>query len=902
MNYILSQINRKIEFYKSTNNKTALKVHYQSKFEFYLIFMLSYFWNKNYERIDDSEREYVVNCILKPSVGTIISLIRTLDCDNVVFGNRKLRKVEQQINQYPHFRNERIGHGYSFEDDVESHIHFFENLFNTIKTTETEILTSECDIIKVLSRDDYHYSGIRYSSDGNNYVLWTCPRAKSEFNIDDIYLMTNNGEYIRLSPFLHIQDEDEFYSFVSVEEKLSGRTKYNRLVKTGTFLKDNTEFEKLSISVDRIKRRTANGTIVNNFENNYKKYIDTGITKYILSFLKENKSSVFATLWGHGGVGKTASIQRIIEIISNQETKIFDYIIFISAKDRYYNYYKGEVISAPSTIVSLNDILTNINTIVFNDSNHSPAQITKYMGKLLIVIDDFETFSKDEKGKIVQFIKSLDINHHKIILTTRAATLITGEEIQTKELTINETRKFFIESFKSEFPNLPSDLFESELADDSIKNEVFRITSGRPLFILQLMIFSAEKGAIKHALNVEINRSKAAINFLYDRLYDYLSLNGKNMFLSISLLVDENDLTGLIENLRFVLNLENKEEEFQNALNELVKLKIIDIQDADFYKVYSTEIYALMKEYYNSKGEEYDGSITSRYQLITTEKELSVESALLKNADASRLTLTETEVENKYRYILNREASPLKIKLRAIKNFGAYLSGTKGKPEKAISLFKAYEHLFMTDADFIFIYSSIAWSVGTIESKQAAIEIIKNFLLPAPRMSKDVYLELISLLMMYEGILVIEERTELKEKMRYKEISKQRYLDNYNEQKIRLASLFNYPGHKLYQLMKSLHLNVLKPRTRNYVLDGLIQYIEICIRNNKYQHAIDVCDKVELELSQDYHTPFKIRRARIFNIANGKIQKEPTGALTNNNPTTLLGLKLREAFKNNSKP
>lgn len=50
MNYILRQINRKIQFLKSTNRQIELKPHYQAKLEFYLNVILGYLWNKNWEK------------------------------------------------------------------------------------------------------------------------------------------------------------------------------------------------------------------------------------------------------------------------------------------------------------------------------------------------------------------------------------------------------------------------------------------------------------------------------------------------------------------------------------------------------------------------------------------------------------------------------------------------------------------------------------------------------------------------------------------------------------------------------------------------------------------------------------------------------------------------------------
>ncbi|WP_291104738.1 hypothetical protein, partial [Dysgonomonas sp. UBA7630] len=145
-----------------------------------------------------------------------------------------------------------------------------------------------------------------------------------------------------------------------------------------------------------------------------------------------------------------------------------------------------------------------------------------------------------------------------------------------------------------------------------------------------------------------------AKNFLYDRIIDYLSITAKNMFLAIGLLADPNDLAGLIGNLKYITNLEDQNDIFQEALQELIKLKIILIED-DFFKVYSPEIYKYMGYYYQSKSVDYDGNITNRYNSIADRKDLDTELALLIAADASRLVSTEAEVENKYRYLINRD-------------------------------------------------------------------------------------------------------------------------------------------------------------------------------------------------------------------------------------------------------
>lgn len=896
MNYILSQINRKINFLKSDGQKTDLRVYYQAKFEFSIIYILAYLWNKNWNKIGIDEREYIINCILKPSIGTIVSIIRKLDTDNEFFGNKRLIKLNQFIDDYPSFRNEKIGHGFSFEDDTENYLNFFDAFFEILETPETSIIFTEADIIKVTKEENDSYRGISFKPDGATYLAWSCPKEIYKFIAGDIYLHSKTNEYLRLSPFIRIESESEFFSFCSIEEKLNGRTKFNRLLKTEVFTTEVQEFERLSISTDNKKRKSANGTVINLFDNNFKNYIDVGITKKITEFLEKNRASVFATIWGHGGVGKTASIQRVCEILCNQEKKVFDYIIFLSAKDRYYNYYQGKINPIFDGISSLEDIISHINSIIFNNSTFDVDAIKNYKGKLLVIIDDFETFTKAEKERIVSFIKQLDINHHKVVLTTRAATLITGEEIQTKELNEEESITFFQKAVKNEIPSFNIENLQKELKNKETRKKIFDITSGRPLFILQLGIFSAQKGTLTDALNTEIKSTKEAINFLYDRIYDYLSNDAKNMFLGISLLVEENDLTGLISNLKFILNKEDKEDEFQNSLNELIKLKIIVLEDKDFFKVYSPEIYKLMKVYYQNKGSEFDGSITNRFNLINTEKGAPTEIALLENADASRLIESEVIVENKYRYILNRDKTPVNIKRTALLNFAAYLISHKGKIQKALKLYQDYFQLFRKDPIYIENYSSSAWSDTSSDSKYLAIQIIQDFFTSKPKLDQESYLEILGMLTTYKSIMVVAERDEIKSKLRFKEITKDQYDILHKEQKEIIREIFKYPAGHLYNVVKDLDLMTLAPSCRNLVLDGLTHFVEIAIRNNKRELGKEVCEKIIEEMPQNYRNPFIYKLNKISFIENPDGFDNDIDKVMTQTTITELGQKLKEAL------
>jgi len=900
VNYIFTQIKRKINFLKSDNQNSELKVHYQSKFELTLVYTLAYLWNKNWSEIDVNDREYIINCILKPSIGTIVSIIKKLDVHNEIFGNKNLKELSQFFDKYPNFRNEKIGHGFSYEDDTNGYLEFFENFFDSFDFSQLGEIFRETDLIYVKSLEGNIYKGICYKPDGSTYLAWTCPKDTFDFEESNLYALTKGREYYRISPFIKIESESDFYTFCSIEEKLTGRTKFNQLLKTGSIKVEIPEFERITISSDSLKIKTGNGTVINNFENNFKKYIDVGVTKHITDFLKKNKSSVFATIWGHGGVGKTASIQRATEILCNQNKRLFDYIIFLSAKDRYYNYYKGKINPVKEGISSLEDIVSKTNKIIFGSSSFEIDKIQNYEGHLLLIIDDFETFSKNEKERIINFIRSLDINHHKVVLTTRAATLITGEEIRTKELNEEETIAFLKEAIQNEIPDFNLKTLNKELKNKETREKVFEITSGRPLFILQLAIYIGQKGNLKDALHSEIKSTKEALDFLYDRLYDYLSISAKNMFLAISLLVNENDLTGLLENLRFILNMEEKEDEFQNALNELIKLKILVVESKDFFKVYSIEIYRLMQLYYQNKGPEFEGNITNRFNLINTDNGASTEIALLENADASRLLDTEEEIENKYRYILNREKSPYQIKLNALLNFASYLLIHKNKVEKALKLFKDYYHIFRKNPEYIKQYAATAWSDGGNDSRYLAVQLLQDFFKNKQSLKEEVYLELVGILMTYKGIMIVNERDDLKGIFRSGEISNFEYRSIYKEQKELIKDIFKYPGNHLWRLVKKIDLMTLSPNCRNYVLDGLTHFIEICIRYNRRYLGRRVCEKVISEMPQNYQKPFLYKLSKIEYIENPNSFNNKSENIINNNPSSDLAVKLKNALKQSS--
>ncbi|WP_146023024.1 hypothetical protein, partial [Pseudomonas sp. FW305-25] len=117
MDYITKKIGDKSNLFQFNGDHREAATQEQSRLEYLLILILSYLWNRNIDKIDKDIRDRCIREIDRPSIGSILEISRSLDIDNESFGNNRFKKFRETINSYPKIRNEKIGHGFSFEDD-----------------------------------------------------------------------------------------------------------------------------------------------------------------------------------------------------------------------------------------------------------------------------------------------------------------------------------------------------------------------------------------------------------------------------------------------------------------------------------------------------------------------------------------------------------------------------------------------------------------------------------------------------------------------------------------------------------------------------------------------------------------------------------------------------------------
>ena len=530
MDFILSQISEEKEINKFRSSLQEYMNYCRIEVEYACVFLLGYLWNKNVTKLDVGAREVVFQKIVRPSIGTIVEICRMLDLDSDFFGNRRARL---SINNYPTIRNKNFGHGFVFEDGIQDGITELEALSTDLFAPNC-MLSEEFQIILVEEISGSQARGRRFGTDNKIYA-WQCAADAAEFKRDNVYAMKGVNDYTRLSPFIIVTAQRDYYLFKDVTDRMTGRTIYNQLFTTGSEIRNWPDFA-ADISNDGVRRKSVNGTILNVYENNFKQYIDTGTKRRdIEKFLTSNRASVCGTVWGHGGVGKTATVQSICDDLSLRENRGFDYIVFASAKDRSFKYTTGQIVAIDEPIDSYRNLISCINSTIGAQNTDEVQEIVNFKGKLLIIIDDYETFPQTEKTHIETLIRKLNVNTHKVLITTRANVII-GERFATDELNDLETVNFLKEVMQSEFSDIQVPGY-NDLTCPDIQKRIFDVTSGHPLFIFQFAYVWIQMGSLKDALsyNINIRNQEEAIEFLFGRIFGYLSDEGQTIFRAISL-------------------------------------------------------------------------------------------------------------------------------------------------------------------------------------------------------------------------------------------------------------------------------------------------------------------------------------------------------------------------------
>lgn len=836
MDYILNRINNDIAI--SDSDSYEYIVSLRKRIEYALFFLVGYLWNKNGEDLLIDDRRRIAVSFDRMSIGDVVAAIYSLDRPKVLLRSKQSRSL---LEKYPKIRNVKIGHGYALSAELVDILSpFYDDLLSSIP-----FLNEEYSLILVEGKNQAQYHGIRIDINGRK-SRWVCPTET--FPSEDVFPRTYlqiGTQYYKLSPFITISREGvdlQEYMFSSLTDSLTGQIKLCPLFGNIPEKCDiYQEFARFS-ECDEYREVGLNGTVMNCFKCNYQdNYQDVGFSQIVLDFLENNKSNVSATLWGHGGVGKTACIQYVCQHLFCSKDKTFSYIVFVTAKDRVYNPLTGKVTKNQAQHVrKYQEIIETIIQTVYPDQKlplESEAELTnaeklirEYTGKILIVIDDYETFLDEEKKKISEFISSLNINYHKVIITTRNLRLAIGKPIPTSELDSTATSRFLQNIIDSKCPEISS-ILKRELSQNNVADKILAATNGRPIFIYQFAYIYMQTGMQKELFSA-LHKSPDARDFLYGRIYEYLTETAKTVFSSIPPVINE-DLLFRFDMLRFILQKEiTDDDKFEAAIDELSDQLIVERYTDTQGRVYAQELLSIMQERYDNLSDSRREAIR-RFIESLGGKQISgtIEEAMLQEADQSRRTGNIMEIIGKYRRVLNYKDCPTNVRKQALMNAASYLTIHDLNPKAASELFAEFYPYFKDDEQIAHQYIECLWQQE--DRKVDAVNFIRSFFSKATghKKTSPQYLQLFALGTSY---------------CTYYDTSLRGY-DTIAKRRTQLSQTINEFGKELFDAINKNNFERMRPGVKHTTQMGLVQTAKACLEFDaedisKLKFGIEICE------------------------------------------------------------
>lgn len=824
MDYVLKKLNSHVEVSmgKTVERQTLLR----ERIEYMLFQALGCLWN-NIQEVTPEKRKKIVADLNKMSIGEVVGAIRDLDVHNLVFKTKKQLNI---LDKYPKLRNQALGHGYTHADSegyVEEELEALYQEFMQI-----DFFKHEFDVVCVKNEEGGKYHGIRLSvADGGMPNKWSCPKEYMGEDIPEntVFLLSQSMEYYCISPFVYIDKMGEaVYVFQSLEDKLSGSVKFNQLFQSGNI--NISVKELIYVAQDSERRRiSANYTIMNYYEQNYDNYIKVPLEKKVKDFLKENRSNIQATIWGHGGVGKTACVQNICMELFNDVHQVFSYIVFVSAKDRKYEKTTGKIINIDN-IRTYQEILDNIIAVVYDENDEEEIsekeeKILSTTNKVLLVIDDYETFQDKEKEKIQNFIEKLNLDYFKVLITTRNKRFSTGVEIKLDELNMEDTKIFLEQVFENEYPGYLEKITKVLTIKDNL-NKIHQATSGRALFLYQFANLFVQKGLNDNIIE-ELKNSENAKEFLYGRMYECLGKIAQKQFKVISQIIDEKDLIFKEEILLYLLN-DSEKEYYEEGIQELLDQKIIERFDEDNFRLYSQDLLGRMTKSFNDSDEAFKDRIKNKIRDIGGKRiKGTVYEAMLEEANLSRNKGNVQDTLQRYKHILNDKQADRRIKRKALLNLTSYISINLMDNEQTISIFEEYidKLAFGDDVDVIKMYVGYLWRSDDIAKTKACDILERFFKKPYHKKTDSRNLELYAMAVNYCSHNVIDNTPE-----KVKKSAEIRIINEY--------------GKHLYRRVSTRPLNEHKPAIRHSISLALIATVKVAmdLTQRGYNNEQLICD------------------------------------------------------------
>ena len=450
------------------------------------------------------------------------------------------------------------------------------------KRNEAQILLAE-KIPHITDDGQIHYSTFLNLSDSISKSVLI--EMQDPFVFDTVYskklyaYFSAKNTFISLSPFLVYRDE-QYYYYSGIDNKsypvYNGvfSTKYISIRKYERAFKQLIEEDINLIHSSEIKVSLVSekGVSHNLPTPLYNRFI--GRTETIKKVIKalQNRRMFLISISGIGGVGKSAVALKTARNLIEEGSKLFSYIIWVSAKKTYLTL---EGIRSESQIFSnliqLLDVILKMTG--FNEylsytmpvKKQSVLQILS-LDKFLLIIDNFETVSNP--SEFLGFFEEIGDKcpETKILMTTRHQLGSSEKIIDLREFQFPEYKEFIDYLFNEKFK------IETKPRAEDIR-VLFERTGGLPLatefFVGQITGQNSLQKIIRRLKQHEISKD-SLIEFSFNESFKLLSEDEKKVLFSISLLDSPN-----LNNISFLTGLD--EFDVEECIEKLMKLSFINI-------------------------------------------------------------------------------------------------------------------------------------------------------------------------------------------------------------------------------------------------------------------------------------------------------------------------------------
>ena len=521
---------------------------------------------------------------------------------------------------------------------------FYEDSIQAFRELEKIFQNKECEyIIPQKNESKYDISCGCFSS-GEEYVsIITLPENLFEW-IPKKYTMfyritdkkTLETDYYCLSPFIeppvnYKLRDSYFMIYDSVQSSGYGtdmdELKFN-MIKPKETNNSNIEIEQVALMFKRdtlfngqnvrqpnnnLWTQCINGNFVN--ISSYPGYGDVVKNKFsyceticpvkanVLEFCKDRNGQIVHIV-GNGGLGKTALIMHIINILitDGDYDKLFSNIIFLSAKTNLLVENKESVFVMSPNEMDISDykelieklaqltdteysgqVEDTADRVVEKVNNMVPGNNGKTSRRFLLIIDDMDSLSNEDQKLVHKFICRFDSQKLKTIITTRDirnVSQLSPYYLQLKELDEEKSMayaKWYVE-------NKMDILWDKWTLQKNARQFVSEYGEGNPLTI-QMLLTWVKKGCTTTYIKALTTR-KERIRYMYNTVHNILSENDKRIFELCRLLyrnIPNKEKEMPVDLLEYLsAGLEITEDDFKVSVNELKDIKLIQISHNGF--------------------------------------------------------------------------------------------------------------------------------------------------------------------------------------------------------------------------------------------------------------------------------------------------------------------------------